>query len=387
MRTTNLLALLFAALAISAITCAPGGSPSLSESEERGGTDPAAAPIKGPKDLPIVPKERMELLKQRIEAAINNVRQRSLLTTHGFWTIFHGILGLGPSLTLLDPETDKTVNALDYLCSGNKVRGMSFEIGKDGVDVLQGEQFVAQGHQDQFIAEMAQWDIPANRKFLVKGKEFTYMDFVRFAQARASVSAKQELSWAIVVIGQYLGTDISWTNNQGEKLRFEDLVRYEVDASVEDAACGGTHRLFGLDWVYHLHLAKGGKKTGVWKDLADKSLKYQKMGKKFQHSDGSFSTNFFREPPGHARDVERRMNTSGHILEWLALALSDAQLREGWVQDAANAVSLMILDRGGESIEGGTLYHATHGLIIYYARIWGKKWLGPNAPFYPPPPG
>ena len=45
----------------------------------------------------------------------------------------------------------------------------------------------------------------------------------------------QELSWAIVIIGEYLGTDIAWTNGFGEKLHFEDLVRYELDANVEGA--------------------------------------------------------------------------------------------------------------------------------------------------------
>jgi hypothetical protein len=381
MRTKNLIYAGFAALALSGITCAPGGPGSLPESGDRGGTGPEAVRISGPRD--------MDSLKQRIEAAIDNVRQRTLQTDYGFWTIFHGILGLGPSLTLEDPDTRQKINALDFVCSGKQVRGMYFvPQGKDAVDVdgarSPADQAIAQGHQDQFIAEMAQWNIPRDRKFLVQGQEFTYMDFVRYAQRRARVSEKQELSWAIVVIGQYLGTDISWTNSHGEKLHFEDLVRYEVAASVEDAACGGTHRLFGLDWVYRLHLAKGGKTTGVWKDVADKTLKYQKRAREVQNrGDGSFSTSFFRER-ANVRDTDRRMNTSGHILEWLALSLPDAQLREGWVQEAANAVSLMILEQRGEPVDGGSLYHAVHGLLLYYDRVWGpNQWLGANTPFYP----
>src|SRR5262245_32133745 len=53
-------------------------------------------------------------LAARIEAAVGNVRSRDLLTTNGFWTVFHGILGLGPDVTLLDPA-GRRVNAVDYV--------------------------------------------------------------------------------------------------------------------------------------------------------------------------------------------------------------------------------------------------------------------------------
>jgi hypothetical protein len=69
------------------------------------------------------------------------------------------------------------------------------------------------------------------------------------------------------------------------------------------------------------------------------------------------------------------------MLEWLALALSDAELRQAWVQEAANAVSLMILEHQGEGIEGGTLYHAVHGLLEYYARVYDAEKLGPLKPY------
>src|SRR5437879_573367 len=56
------------------------------------------------------------LLKQRIEAVIDQVRQRELLLNNGFWTVFHGILGLGPSVTLKHPVLGVQVNAVDYIC-------------------------------------------------------------------------------------------------------------------------------------------------------------------------------------------------------------------------------------------------------------------------------
>jgi hypothetical protein len=322
----------------------------------------------------------------RVEAAIRHVRDRQMLTTNSFWTVFHGILGLGFDVTLQDPESGQKVNAVDYICAGGEIRGLQFLPTKWGLDVRTGPVMVGQGHQDQFVAEMGQWGMPADRRFVVLGKDYTFMDFVRHSQVRARINANQELSWALVVVGQYLGTDVSWTNAFGDKLRFQDLLRYELDASVEEAPCGGTHRLFGLTWSYHLHLRKGGQTTGIWKEIADKTVKYRDLAKKYQNPDGCFSTSFFRGP-GNSPDKQLRINTTGHTLEWLALALPDAELKEQWVQDAANALSLTILDLQDQPIEGGSLYHAVHGLLIYEARVKGGETSGFRKPLVPLPPG
>jgi hypothetical protein len=335
--------------------------------------------------LTMAPKPLSAGSGQRILAAIHNVRDRDILTTYGFWTVFHGILGMGFSTELRDVQTGKKVNAIDYIADGGEMRGLQFIQTKHGLDVQMGPVMVGQGHQDQFVAEMAQWNMPADRKFIVFGREYTFMDFVRHTQMRARVNSEQELGWAIVIIGQYLGTDISWTNAHGEQLTYEDLLRYEVNVNLDGAACGGTHSLFGLTWALHLHLRAGGKVEGIWKDIADKIAKHKALARDYQHQDGSFSTDFFRGP-ANANDRMLRINTTGHTLEWLALALSDDEIKKPWVQDAANALSLMILDLQDAPIEGGSLYHAVHGLILYYARVHGTEELGPLKPFMVLPP-
>jgi len=324
----------------------------------------------------------------RVRAAIDAVRRRELLMTHGFWTVFHGILGLGPSLQLRNDMTGERVNAMDYIFAGGEMRGLGFLPTKYGLDVPSAKDGigVGQGHQDQFVAEMGQWGMPADRKVIVLGKEYTFMDFVRESQMRASVNPKrnQELSWAVIVVGQYVGTDVTWTNMFGEKLHYEDMIRYELDQSVENAACGGTHRLFGLTWSYYLHLNRGGKAEGVWKEVVEKIAKYRDNAKEHQNPDGSLSTDFFKGP-GNSQDKSLRINTTGHMLEWLALALTDEEIKEQWVEDAAVALSQMILDVEGSPVAGGTLYHAVHGLLMYHARVYGTEWLGLNNPVIPLP--
>jgi hypothetical protein len=380
MRSKILFSLLMgAAVVVLSLSCAPVDSSASNEGP------PASVDKIVAEKLPPPTEVRITGPQQRIRAAIDNIRERDLLTTNGFWTVFHGILGLGPSTMLRNPETGERINAIDYICNGGELRGLRFIPTKDGLDVQIGPQFVGQGHQDQFIAEMGQWGMPAGRKFIVNGKDYTFLDFVNHAKMRARINANQELSWAVVVVGQYLGTDITWTNSFGEELNYEDLVRYELNASVEDAACGGTHRLFGLTWASYLHQRQGGQMTGLWKEVDDKLARYKQLARDNQNPDGSFSTNFFRGP-GNASDMSLRINSTGHTLEWLALALTDEELKERWVQDAANALSLMILDIQGSAMEGGTLYHAVHGLLMYYSRVYDRESLGPLEPLIPLPP-
>jgi hypothetical protein len=363
-----------AGLTLLLATCAPHEDPATPRSPDTAKAEPVA------NKTPSAPSGP----EARITAALDNVRHRDLLTTHGFWTIFHGILGQGLDTTLLDPETGQRVKAIDQICKGAPIRGLEFIPTPDGLDVrtMIGTG-VGQGHQDQFIAEMTQWSMPRNRPFVVNGKMYTFEDFIRHSHMRASLTKGQELSWVIIIVSQNYGTDHRWTNSFGESLSLEDVVRYELDQPIDTAACGGTHRLFGLTWAYHLHMAKGGQLTGVWKDVAARIALYKHQARQFQNPDGSFSSEYVSKP-GYTQNPDRRINTTGHVLEWLSLSMTDEELRQPWMEQAANALAVMIFEHRADPLDGGSLYHATHGLYIYRARVFGVP--GPDGLLIPLPP-
>jgi hypothetical protein len=347
---------------------------------------PPDVKVEDPKLPEIVPPVKPpDALQPRIDAALANVRSRDMRTTNAFWTVFHGILGLGPDVTLLDDKMGERVNALERICTGTGIRGLALIPTQYGLDVeTQPGTGVGQGHQDQFVAEMVQWGVSPDRKVVVGEKAYTFADFFRHSKARTSVTKDQELSWAIVIVGTHFGTDHRWTNMFGEALKFEDVVRYELDQPIDTAACGGTHRLFGLTWAYHLHRARGGEAVGVWKDVADKIALYKKNAREFQNRvDKSFSTAYVSKAESRP-ELAARIAGTGHVLEWLALALTDAELREPWVEDAASALSDMIIANQNNPIDGGALYHAVHGLYIYRARAFGVA--GPAGLTIPPAP-
>ncbi|MBI1918795.1 MAG: hypothetical protein HYS12_29225 [Planctomycetes bacterium] len=378
MRRMKYLCWLPAALAVLWASCAPVDSPGRrpEPTEEDQPPEPVTKPL---------PPVRGGL-RERVEAAMRQVWSRELRTDNGFWTVFHAILGMGFETTLADPLTGKTVNAIEHIRAGGTIRGMEFIPTKNGLDVRTGPQFVGQGHQDQFVAEMTQWGITADKTWRVYGKDYPFLDFARHSKLRASVTSDQELSWAIIMIAEFFSTDLNWTNEKGEKLTFGDVVHYELNQPIEEnAACGGTHRLFGLTWAYFRHLERGGKTVGVWKDVDAALSRYADRARKYQNPDGTFSTSYLAGP-GNLHDVQLRIGTTGHVLEWLAFALPAARLREQWVQDAAGALSLLILDNQNRGIESGALYHATHGLHIYHDRVFGPM-PDRRAPVLPLRPG
>jgi hypothetical protein len=356
---------------------------------------PEAPPPDGMPDRPAAGDDPVpNQVRDRVELALKNIRGRVLRADYGFWTVFHGILGLGPKTKLYDPEKRRLVNAIEYVSHGGKVPGMEFIPTPYGLDVLTASTpdtvFFSQGHPDQFIAEMAQWGMTPDHEFLVGGKPYHFRDFINNSKMRTALKPgfdgkRPELSWTILIAGQYLGTDATWKNKDGETIRLEDLLRYELDEPMSKAACGGTHRLFDLDWVYHLHLKRGGKTEGIWKRIADNAAHYRRLARQYQNNDGSFSTDFFNGR-GDAPDPQLRINRTGHILEWLALSLTDEELRAPWVEEAVNALTLMILRVSHDQMEGATLYHAAHGLLLYHARVYDRAELGRDLSMVPLPP-
>lgn len=360
---------------------------------------PPGPPVVTEPTIPVPNTPTRNPLKERMLEAINLIKGRQLEPSHGFWTVFHGILGLGPEIPLYDPKAKKTVKALDYIRLGGDMPGLRFDNRGQGLDVFtatETDRFFAQGHQDQFVAEMAQWGVSKDLPFKVNGKDYTFQDFINYSKYRSSVTRKQELAWAILIVAQYEESNQSWLNQFNETLTLEDMVSYEIDSPMdpEDAvkigqlplACGGTHRLFGLKWALNVHLQKGGKLTGPWKRVQDKLQNLVVTVKNTRNEDGSLSTNWLVKK-GNVPDPGLRLTTTGHIFEWLALQLSDAELREPWVEESASYLTRLVLDLQREPVEGGALYHAVHGLLIYYARVYGTNDLGAYAPYVRLAPG
>jgi hypothetical protein len=91
---------------------------------------------------------------------------------------------------------------------------------------------------------------------------------------------------------------------------------------------------------------------------------YQNYAYRLQNSDGSLSTKWFHGP-GNEDDIDRKLKTTGHILEWLLYASTEKELRYSRTTAAANYLATILYSNPYRDWETGPLGHAIHALLLY----------------------
>jgi hypothetical protein len=155
------------------------------------------------------------------------------------------------------------------------------------------------------------------------------------------------------------------------------LIREELAQPVRSAACGGTHRMMGFSYATRKRRERGEKMVGQFARAAKFVEDYHEYTFKLQNADGSFSTNWFNGR-GDWADLNRRLQTTGHILEWLVYSLDKDALRDPRVVKAVDYLAGMLLDSPRRQWEVGPLGHGLHALVLYDERVL-KSWKPQSA--------
>ena len=90
--------------------------------------------------------------------------------------------------------------------------------------------------------------------------------------------------------------------------------------------------------------------------------------KAMQNFDGSFSYDYFFQKSA-SKNFQERLETTGHTLEFLMMALPDDRLNEDWVRKAISLLANDIINNKDEPVDYSALYHAIDGLVIYRNRM------------------
>src|SRR5688500_18644607 len=91
---------------------------------------------------------------------------------------------------------------------------------------------------------------------------------------------------------------------------------------------------------------------------------YHEYAFKLQNPDGSFSTAWFagREDNG---GPGRRLETTGHITEWLAYSLAKEELTDPRMIKSVDYLANLLIDNRNEKWGIGPLGHGLHALALY----------------------
>ncbi len=322
----------------------------------------------------IAPKEppSENELRGMVDEAIEFTRQRKLdLTTHAAWQIFHGVLAYGKNFVV--NNNGQPVRALDYGLDGGAMVGWVMRPGDVGLRAIaEPGSKTGQGHEDQWVAIIAQCDVPLDRTIDVGGRKFTMADLIE--QVKHDAVDGKEFSWTLIALSHYLPTDSTWTAADGTVWSMERIMAQEARQDLAESACGGTHRLIGMTMALERYRQEYPDKplVGGWLAGQNKIDDALELAQQNQLKNGAFSVSFFARS-SNSPDLAMHLWASGHTLEFLSLALDDAEIREPWVARAVVSLCELLKATRGVDLECGALYHAIHGLVLYRAKRFGAS--------------
>lgn len=328
-----------------------------------------------------VPKEEglRELLDRTLDFTQHG-REMSL-EDHAAWQLLHGVLAFGENFEIL--SAGQKVNAVDWVFDGKPMKGWTINATPQGLRAEIEAGKYGQGHDDQWMAILSQWNVPATRPITVRGKEYSVQDLID--RTKYDCYEGKESSWTIIVLSKHLDPmDQTWVGTDKQEWSLERLVAMEAGAQYGDAemaqdeiansACGGMHRLIGLSIALNNYKAAhpGVELKGGWLAAQQRIDWAVAAARELQLPTGAFSIAFlFRS--ANSNNLDEHLAATGHTLEFLTFALSKKQLEEPWVQKAV-VYMCNLLDRTKHlDLECGGLYHAVHALVLYREKVFGPR--------------
>ncbi|GIW93762.1 MAG: hypothetical protein KatS3mg110_1803 [Pirellulaceae bacterium] len=283
------------------------------------------------------------------------------------WGVMHALIAYGVDTEIT--VSGRRVNAIGWLCWNGVCRGqqlMYLEGGELRLRVGPG----VQGHEGQFLAMLAQSRVRSDYPMRVEGRTFTVKDLIEYEKRTCREGT--ELTFKLIGLAHYLDTDEKWTSAWGQSWDIPKLIREELAQPVIGAACGGTHRMMGFSYAVKRRQKSGRPITGQWYRAQKYVEDYHEYTFKLQNPDGSFSTNWFAGPGAYGT-AERKLETTGHILEWLVYSLPDEQLTDPRVVKAVRFLTDLLYENLDHAWEIGPKGHALHALAIYDERLFGGQ--------------
>jgi hypothetical protein len=359
-------------LTLAVVSALPGatvrGDDLANATESPAAAAPSAESPSADSSAPAPLSEELLALRQSLRGVLAAYVDRPINTQeHTPWEVFHWVLAynVDTRIRVAGPEGD-WITAVGWLCASRPCRGQRLlTVERDRITALRGVG--VQGHDGQFLAILAQSRVPATYPLSVGDRQFTVADLVE--SEKLGCRRDMELTFKLIGIVHYQPSDTRWKSGSGEDWDVPKLIHEEIAKPIHGAACGGTHRLMGLSYAVRMREKRDEPVDGEFARAQQYIRDYHRYTFGLQNDDGSFSTAWFKGRESRA-DEARRVQTTGHILEWLSFSLADGELRD---ERTVRAVAYLVgvLDRGRERTwDIGPLGHALRGLSVYDRRVF-----------------
>jgi hypothetical protein len=258
----------------------------------------------------------------------------------------------------------------NYPCSGKTL------LRSDGKRVYARVGAGFQRRPASFLALLAMSNIMPNYELKVNGANYSIGHLI--ASEKAAVSKGSNLSMALVGLSFYGEAGDQWKNEIGETWNIERMVTEELNRSIDQGSSDVTDWLLGLTAAVKLYEEESKAVRGPMA-LAKRQLgTYHEFVLSVQNDQYLWHPKFFLFK-GTNPDNFETLYSSGHILRWLLLSLSDRELNDSRV--IRSVTSLMAaVNRVPTNIGAGTMTDrqleglavSLHALSIYNQRVFGE---------------
>ncbi len=286
------------------------------------------------------------------------------------WGMLHSIMVWGADTPIIVGKSQ--YNAIAWIAGNNHCAGKPLLIQENGRMVAT-TGVGLQGHQAQFLAVLALCDVPLDYPLYVGNTQYTVEDLVK--EEMLACRSGEELTFSLIGLSHYLDTETRWTNAQGETWDLPRLLREELSQPIVGSACGGTHRLMGFAHALRKRRIESREITGQWKRAEIYMDDFVQYVFKLQNRDGSMSTDWFegREDNGN---MDRKVQTTGHMVEWLLSVLPDTRLQDPRLVSAVRYLTNAMNRNRNNQWKIGPKGHALRSLAMYYERVYqeGSAW-------------
>jgi hypothetical protein len=333
--------------------------------KKRPDESPLVEPLKGP--LPPMTKN-MQNLRNKVRTVLKMYYNKPENShDNDPWEMMHGMLAYGLRSQIREggPKGD-LITAVGWLCYNKPSKGLTLMYVTPEGELRAKQGAGLQGHMGQLLAMLAQCRVSPDYPIKVGTHDFTIRDLIEVE--KKTCYEKTELTFKLIGLMHYLDSDAKWVNDQGLEWDIPKLISEELAQPIRGAACGGTHRLSGLSLAARTRVRRGEPLDGEFAQASVFVEKYHNYAFQLQNSDGSLSTEWFRGK-GDDDDNDRRVKTTGHILEWLCYSLSDDQIRSNRVFSATNYLATLLYTNYDHEWEKGPIGHAIHALRLYDERV------------------
>lgn len=292
------------------------------------------------------------------------------------WGMMHSIMVFGTDTNVLVGRTQ--YNAIAWIAGNNLCRGQRL-LTQDSQGIKAKSGVGLQGHQAQFLAVLSLCNVPSDYQLYAASNQYHVSDLIQ--QEMKACKWGEELTFSLIALSHYLDTDESWIASDGQRWDVEKLIASELEQPIVGSACGGTHRLMGFGHALRKRRAEGKPITGHWKRAEQFTEDFINYAYSLQNRDGSMSTKWFEGRDDNG-DVDRKIQTTGHIVEWLLTVTPNSQLQDRRLVAAVRFLHNAMVKDLGHDWSIGPKGHALRSLAMYHERVFqaGRPWTQSVAP-------